>query len=580
MLVKATSLGLTLGSALSGGCMYYPSICSNKKEIERLDGEIKTMTRKYEEEYLHSKERYYNLKTATTNNAYIEYYINQTLQAVETLQDIESDLTLLLQIKLPKLSQMASATANETCEQYLGHAIGTLEYRLSDLKKMLIEYRNMAIIGIVVQFVIEATVNKFLNAIQNAYIQVLTSEDILSSTSFLQQLWERIEGSETKSNKIRKIVKKLKLAPKVVKQMVKNVGQKLRNFGRNIKKWTAIKSWKGFKGKLKHTFKSPLQKLQKAKQFFSPSKNKYFVKNYRLGWSQKIMMTIGILADAISTGVQVKQWHDVSEKMDKARQDYQQYHDNLANELQAIANEKLKMEGIWTDVVHTFQHLSIPFKQLIENSTNFSNFSDVIGLPRLPVDTSGPLFSINFNSLTQETIRSKQLIVIQFLKKVHNNMTEMHDKLLARTILYNNTLSKSIVEETVGDMQSEIKSILKFSPSETMRKFGDVLTLSDMVCTVSILRYDLEEYDYFPIAAFRPQCDVNTTTFEHWKQQAYTKRKSKLMRNVINQYVNDNKTESLSMLVDFVHNAYSGVADKHIASFGKSITARNVICGK
>ncbi|XP_063446464.1 uncharacterized protein LOC134726030 [Mytilus trossulus] len=577
MLVKATSLGLTLGSALSEGCMYYPSICRNKDEIARLDGEIKTMTSKYEEEYMHSKERYYNLKTATTNNGYIDYYINQTLQAVEKLQGIEEDLTLLLEIKLPKLSQMAAATTNETYEQYLGHAVGTLEYRLTDLKQMLLEYKKSALLGIVVQFVIEATVNKFISAIQTAYKQVLSSEDILASTS--DELWSRMDGSRVRNTNTKfGVVKKLKMAPKVLKQMGKNFGESLRSFGKNIKKWTAIKTWKGFKGKLKSTFKSPLQKLKNAKDFFSPSKNKLFVKNYRLSWSQKAMMGIGIIADGISTALQVKQWHDVADKMDKAREDYQHYHNNLTNELETIANETVKMEGIWTDVVHTFQHLSLPFKQLVENSTNFSNFSDVIGLPRLPVDTSDPLFTIDFNSITKQSIRSQQINVIEFLKKVSNNMTEIHDKMLARTVLYNNTLSKSEIEETVGDMQSDIKSILKFSPSRTMRTFGDSLTLADTVCTVSILRYDLIEYDYFPIDSFRPRCDVNATTFDRLNRQAYTKRKSKLMRDVIVRYLNSSQSESLSMLVDAVHNAYSGVADKHIATFGKSIAEQDVIC--
>ncbi|XP_071130271.1 uncharacterized protein [Mytilus edulis] len=553
--------------------MYYPSICTDREKIERLDNEIKTMTRKFEEEYKQSKVMYYNLKTATTNNGYIKYYINQTLQAVETLQDIESELVVLLQIELPKLSKMASVAANLTYKKYLLQLYGTFEYRLSDLKNILLEKRNSALIGIVVQFVIEATVKKFVNAIQLAYKQVRGSEDILASTS--KELWGRMDGTQTKRFRM---VKRFKLVPKVLKQTAKNIGQKFSNFGKNIKNLITTKSWKGFKGKLKSIFKSPLQKLRKAKQFFSPSKNKFFVKNYRLGWSQKIMMTIGIIADGISTGLQIKQWADVSVKMNNAKKDYQLYHDKLSKELQAIANESLKMEGLWKDVVRTFQNLSITFKQLVENSTNFSNFSDVIGLPRLPVDTSGPLFSINFNSVTKESIRSQQHDVIQFLKKVHNNMTEIRDSLLARTIMYNTTLSKSKIEETVGDMQSDIKSILQFSSSGTIRKFGDALTLSDLVCTVSILRYDLEEYDYFPINAFRPRCDVNITTFEHWNHEAYTKRKSKPMRDVITQYVNNNKTKSLSMLVDAVHNAYLGVADKHIASYGKLITARDVIC--
>ncbi|CAG2231358.1 unnamed protein product [Mytilus edulis] len=231
MLIKMTSLGLTLGSALTGGCMYYPDICTNREEIERLDKKIKPMTRKYEEEYMQSKVMYYNLKTATTNNGYIEYYINQTLQAVETLQDIESDLTLLLQIKLPKLSQMASATANLTYEEYYRQVFGTLEYRLSDLKQMLLKYRNSALIGIVVQFVIEATVKKFVNAIQTAYKQVRGSEDILASTS--KELWGRMDGSQTKRFRI---VERLKLAPKVLRQTAKNIGPKVPQFWEKYQK--------------------------------------------------------------------------------------------------------------------------------------------------------------------------------------------------------------------------------------------------------------------------------------------------------------------------------------------------------
>ncbi|CAG2204725.1 unnamed protein product [Mytilus edulis] len=132
MIIKATSLGLTLGSALSGGCMYFPSICTNKDEIERLDGKIKTMTRKYETDYKRSKMMYYTLKTATTDNAYIDYYINQTMQAVQKLQEIESDLTIFLQVKLPELSRM---TKNETYENILNMLLVLLNTDFLTLSK-------------------------------------------------------------------------------------------------------------------------------------------------------------------------------------------------------------------------------------------------------------------------------------------------------------------------------------------------------------------------------------------------------------------------------------------------------------
>ena len=52
--------------------MYYPSICTNRDEIERLDKLIEQMTRQYEQEYINSKKTYYYLKSATINNGYIE----------------------------------------------------------------------------------------------------------------------------------------------------------------------------------------------------------------------------------------------------------------------------------------------------------------------------------------------------------------------------------------------------------------------------------------------------------------------------------------------------------------------------
>ncbi|CAC5396728.1 unnamed protein product [Mytilus coruscus] len=292
---------------------------------------------------------------------------------VENLQEIAEDLTLLLEIKLPKLSQMAAATTNETYEENIGHTVSTLEFRLSDLKQMLLEYKESALLGIVVQFVIEATVNKFMSSIQTAYKQVVSSEDILASTS--EELSARMDWSRVRNTNAKfVIVKKLKMAPKILKQMGKKFGESLRSFGRNIKKWTAIKTWKGFKGKLKSTFKSPLQKLKKCES-----------------------------------------------------------------------------------------------------------------------------------------------IVLSFKEQ-------------------------AVCEELPTQLVTE-------------RKEG--------------YRYDLIEYEYFPIDTFRPRCDVNATTFQ---AKMYTQRKSKLMRDVIVHYVNGSNTESLSMLVDAIHNAYSGVADKHIASFGKSIT--------
>lgn len=557
------------------GCVYFPSICTNRNEIERLDKLIQQKTRQYEQEYINTKKTYYDLKSATINNGYIEYYINQTMQIVETLQDIEENLSAELELNLPRLSRMYEASKNATFQAYLKSVIGNLETRLSDLNNMLEQHKGDALVGIVVQYVIEASINKFMQSFKCAYSKV-ANEDIIASTH--NDLWARMEGAEVTITAKTGTLHKLKLVPKAFKQMAKNAGQSFRNFGKSVKKWGRIKNWKGFKGKLMHTLRKPIQKLKTIKSFFNPQSRAKFVQNYRLSWSEKMMTGLGIVADVISQVVSVKEWAGVSSKMEEARKQYEIYHGNLVAELSSITTEKTKMEGYWLEIIDIFKNISLPYKSLIVKASTYHNFSDVIGLARLPVDTSSPLFSIDFNQLTKQNIRSKQFAVINFMKDVNNNMTILEDKMRSRQVLYNNTLSKSKADEPVVDMLSDITSILNFSPSMTMKSFGQKLKMRDMVCTISVLRPDIEEYDFFPLESFRPRCEINSTMFETLKSEAASKRKTKLMRTVIKRDVNSGHEESLSKLIDAVHNSYSGLRDKDLAQYGRSITDRDILC--
>jgi hypothetical protein len=50
------------------------------------------------------------------------------------------------------------------------------------------------------------------------------------------------------------------------------------------------------------------------------------------------------------------------------------------------------------------------------------------------------------------------------------------------------------------------------------------------------------------------------------------------MRTVIKRDVNSGHEESLSKLIDAVHNSYSGLRDKDLAQYGRSITDRDILC--
>ncbi|XP_063429841.1 uncharacterized protein LOC134712329 [Mytilus trossulus] len=572
MLLRTTSLGLVLGAAISDGCIYYKSICTNRDEIKRLDNIIKGMVSQYEQEYILAKKNYFDLKTATTNNAYISYYINHTIQIVESLQDIEESLVAQLEFKLPA----SSSINNLTFDLYLNSVMGQLEYTLADLSQMLATHKQNALIGLAVHYLVEAAVSKFTKSFQNAY-NMVSNEDILATTQ--ASLWDRMGNNEIDVATKRGTIQKLKLVPKAFKQMAKNFGQNVRDFGASIKKWKRINNWKGFKGKLAHTFRKPIAKMNGIKQFITnPAVRSKFVKNYKLSWSQGIMTGIGMLGDGIMQYVTVKEWSNVAIEMEKARANYQMYHDNLKSNLTQLRNEKEETAIIWNDTIDIFKNITLPFKVLMINASQNSNFSDVVGLAKLPVDANGPLFNIDFNKLVQTSLASNQLAVLDFLKDVDNNMTVIEDEMRARLVLYNNTLSKSENSEPVSDIFADVKNILQFSSSQTMKNFGNRLTSKDLVCTVSILRADISEYDYFPLDSFRPRCEVNNTAFQDLSSDALLKRKSTLMRQIVIKSVNGITEESLTGLLDAVHNAYLGVSDSDVAAFGSSVTDRDVIC--
>jgi hypothetical protein len=132
---------------------------------------------------------------------------------------------------------MNEASKNATFQAYLKSVIGNLETRLSDLNNMLEQHKGDALVGIVVQYVIEASINKFMQSFKSAYSKV-ANEDIIASTH--NDLWARMEGAEVTITEKTGTLHKLKLVPKAFKQMAKNAGQSFRNFGKSVKKWGRI----------------------------------------------------------------------------------------------------------------------------------------------------------------------------------------------------------------------------------------------------------------------------------------------------------------------------------------------------
>ena len=576
----------------SGGCATFPSICRDKKEIEKLDNEIKDLRIKYDQKYLENKKAYLDLRTANTDNAYIMYYINETIQAIQSLEEYQDKIAQTLEIELHELYQRFQANPNSTV--YLTSLIGELEYSLSDIRNMIESKKNSQIIGLVVQSLVEFSLTRFVNAYSRAYSQITAiPEDIYATTVWTAMFtadatdagimldpnhprFEEVMANHGVPTSDRVTLKqKFKYTPKVFKQMWTNMKNKFNNLGTSLRKWKRIRNWQGFKGKLKHSLRGPTEKVNNVKKFASSkATRKLFVRNYKLSWSQGGMMAIGIIGDAVSIAVQTHEWKTVADEMKKARGKYEEYRNNLRNELQSITDQTKEIADHWPEIIDAFNDLSLSFKSLIDNITEYEEFSDVLGLSKLPVDISSPLFSVDFNAVTKHNIQSAQGAVIGFMQEVDNDITRVADQMRARTILYDNVLKMTTDERAVQYMLDASHNVFKFSSSQTIKKFGEDLSKQDIVCTVSQLRKTRNQYDYYQLEPFRPRCDVSTTEFSNYETQAGLLRREQIMTSTVSHY----RDNSLSTLLDLVHAAYRSSNDDDLRTFGSQITDRRVTC--
>ena len=530
----------------SGGCATHKSICRDKDEIERLDKEIKNLRKTYDEKYLENKKAYVALTLRSQDNGYIMFYVNETIQAVHTLENYLDLINKTLQIEHDELFKRFEANPNSTL--YLASLIGELEYSLSDLKKMIDATKYGQIMGLAMKYLIQFTLNRFVQGYDKAYDKVALPEDVKSS-SLMTALFSAdaadakilLDADHPDHNKVMKkhgvptadqieLKTKFTLVPKVLKQMGSDMIDGATNFGTGIKKLAESKDleFKGRMSKYTDNFLKGIESRRLKVQMFFEDKSfrKLFVKNFKLEWSVKGMMGLGAIMDGVTMFLDMKNWAKVASELRKARKRYTTYRNNLKRELATITTQTKELVDGWPEVIETFKNLSLSFKSLVDDATKYEEFSDVLGLPKLPVDANSPLFSLDFNTITKSNLRQAQAVVIGFIKEADNDMIRVADQLKARTILYENVQKMTAAGKSVQHMLSSFHDIYRFSSSETVRDFGELLKRKDLVCTVSQLKKTKTVYDFFQLEPFRPRCAVTPAKFQEITTNAIAARQA------------------------------------------------------
>ncbi|KAK3105204.1 hypothetical protein FSP39_019668 [Pinctada imbricata] len=592
LLVRTTSVGLTLAAALTEGCSYYRSICRDRDAIEALDKEIQEMKVEFDDMYKNAAQEWVDLRYVSTNNGYINFYVDEVVRQVQNLSDLQTLIVDELKLNVPKIFEMYQASQSLTSAMYLDTLIGGLELQLSDISKMLEGQRNNALLGLVAQLMVESTLNSFINSYRNAYKQIRTTQKLDAELDAIWTAVTKADPSDSailmdpKHPKYEQVMKKYGLKSSKISNtgQVKMAPQVMTKMFQNAKKAGSdslgkLSTWDKFKGTVKTKLSSASTKLSKTKAFFTSSASrKYQVSNFKMSWSTKIMTGLGIIADAVMTAVEVAEWKKVADQLKKAKEEYEEYRDNLKIEIAKMKEEEANVTHEWNNNVDLFKEMSKAFDELIEKSSNASDFTDVIGLPQSAVSSNNPLLKIDFDAVNKASLADAQDVVMNFLKEIDLDLRTVVDRTRALYTLYNNVRIKAEADEIITEIQGDLSDIFNFNPSKIVRDFGNQLQKKDIVCTIAIVLPQVSEYDHFQLAPFRPDCNVSSSEFSQYETQALRDRNKGLMRTVVKQLVGDNSEISLSSLHGNVQNAYLVSKHQAIVDFGKSISEQDVVC--
>lgn len=565
--VQAGSFAVNLAGLISKGCAYFPSICTNLELIESYTKDAEREKSELEELFVQYSKEYVQLREALINNDIIAHHTNSTIKIIGNIRDIGDTIQAVLQSKLLFLSKAASHWEANNSIDFILQGIDSIEYDFLQIQEMLRKHQTNTLIGIVGWTLIGVAIDRFSSALDRAYRQVLDSQPPLVTNIHSEKGVVRRTMS-----KVWQKLKNLKFFPKVMKQMGINVMNSIRK---------ALKS--GLKIS-KKVGSIPIQSIKALRRFFTDIRTEYTNKgmrgaflfatrklgtqpyaktiskfqriaskikvsvvklphklvSYKMGFVSKLNSVLGIVGDVTHTISSVLEWEKISDNVETTMQQHRKYLEGLRQEKKRFEDQKSNVPKEWQNALEDFKGRTKSFISLFSLLMESNDFLDVIGLMKPPVKKAQLILSVDFQSVTKESVIGMQTKIIGFLNENNNNLTKIKNGLKAREISYKKIKIESEEGKSIKDITEDLRELYSYMPYDESRQFGANLAMEDVVCALAIIRKDLEfEYDGFQLQPFRPRCEVNDTAFANMKKAAYQQRRIIIIDDVIQRELTD-----------------------------------------
>ncbi|XP_061175665.1 uncharacterized protein LOC133184594 [Saccostrea echinata] len=566
-------------------------MCDNIKAMEKLEEEINNEKEELKKMFIKHNKNFVDFRSAYTNNGFINYYVNETIKKISSIRERQEDINAKLEAFFPTSVELTDIAIKGNFTKYLSTlSMQRLEYSLNDIQTMLQKQQQMQIIGIVAQLLVESAINSFARSFQKAYQQV--TEDLFSGSQVQAVLGEFEQTSKSATRQ------KLVAVPKALKQMAKNArdavlkgktafAEKLKNAKtmsaqklKSLKKAFTKEAWKDIGGNMKEKFKNSFKnmklKAKIAKGKFRAKLDK--VKQFKMSKLNIGLSVVGVISDAVSIGLNIDAWKKKDKEVADAKKNFEDHLADLKenrNNLQDVINN---LKGEWEKVIKTFKDSSETFESVMKNLSRYNDFVDVVGLPRLAINETKSLLSVNYQGVNRGNILRFQSSVLEFLNGNNNNLTAISEALRARSILYDYVTENTNRSKGVLQMTEFLHSLYRLDASSEVRSYGAKLSKKDVVCTVAILRADRKFYDYYPLAPFIPRCEVNDTFYSMMDKAAIKQQNMRIMNDVIDTEFERESVIGLSEMMSAIRNAYQFQSEQSLRSFSSSITEKDVLC--
>jgi len=586
---------------LKDGCISFPSLCTIKDELLWLMEEIKTKGTKLDEERKSNILKINLLKDVNSKNRHILHLINETEQTlilvINNSRSIDSQLEKHLSVLLDNGVQR-SHLSKTNMDFYVDRIVEPLEYRLAGIKRLLSNRTLESPEVIVLEEMIGTSVKSLIYTTSQFFAMYDVTRSQINKIDLVEFLFklfakttsitaDEIEilkdiehpGYTMTSKKYGLLTPKYKLAWKLVQTIANEVKSGIWHLsGNSVLEQANIWKLNGFQSNIQISMSASFIAL-KRKYHHVNVNLRHASENFKLtfrktNWDDEhFRPSMSNTVTVITRSIRERLWNTAVVKMEEMKITYKAHLGQIRYELQGVLDERKKLLDLRKQCMEQYQDTVKPYVDFL-STPNINTFMGKVF--ELQISTTN--VSVNFANRGNSNISNllaQQEQTSTNLHHVKQGLDQLKFWSRAQSIVLGYVGMATEMNKAIMHMHETLQEVFAFQ-SIQVRKFGNGIEIAELLCIISLIRRDLDEYDGYSLKSIRGNCFIhNATTFTHEALKQY--RKAIIQNKLINE-VKQGKSEDPAVVLDAVIKMFITHVDSRLKSYGNFLSEKDILC--